>query len=117
MFHSQVKLILRDIRQVFDWENKGLEIDLSEDPGLKNLVIHSKKGLKIHSISGMEVTNIDISGSDLDIKNLCVMVNKTNLENLARLNIENATLINFGVNQFLDCDDGDSEDAGKQLEV
>ena len=112
-----MKLILRDIRQALEWENEGLKIDLSEDPGLKSLVIHSKNGLKIHSISSKEVTNIDISGSNLAIKNLCVLVNKTRLENLSSVNITNATIVNFGRHQFLDCDDGNSEDAGKPLKV
>ena len=95
----------------------GLNIDMKEDPEIKHLKIKSTSGLKISSIAGNKLSSIDISGSNLDINNLCSLIVPKNVENLKSLNVRDATIVNFGGKQLQDCNRENLRNAGNQLKV
>ena len=78
-----------------------LKIDLSRDPKIEQLVIKSKSGLKISSVTGNSLVTIDIYGTDIEISDLCMFMSPTGLENLKTVRIR-GTLVNFNAEQF-DC--------------
>jgi hypothetical protein len=85
-----------------DFQHNELNIDLSQDPRIKHLVIKSESGLKISSVSGNSLTSIDIYGTDIEISDLCMFTSSTGLDNLKTVRIR-GTLVNFNAEQF-DCD-------------
>ena len=97
------------------FQHNELNIDLSQDPKIKHLVIKSKSGLKISSVSGNSLTRIVVYGTDIEISNLCMFTSSTRLENLKEVHIR-GTLVNFDTNQF-DCDVGRFHSASAPAKV
>ena len=82
-----------------------------------DLIINSKSGLTIKSIAGKKLSSIDLSGSDLEIFDLCSLIKREKLGSLNRFHIENAKLVNFNTSQLEGCYDSNSKSPSKQLEV
>jgi hypothetical protein len=94
-----------------------LNIDTNNDPNIKNLVIGSKSGLKISSITGRTLLSINITVSNLEISDLCSLIKREKLGSLNRFHIEDATLVDFDTSQLEGCYDASSKSPPKQLEL
>ena len=87
----------------------GLMIDFSNDSDIKNLVINIDSGIEISSVTGNDINRINLSGKEVVVTDLCVLISKEKMKMISDIEIQDATLKNFDHQQFKNCA---SEDAG-----
>ena len=105
-------------RNVFgDVQPNGLELNITDDPEIKKLEINARHGLAISSITGHNLSTIEISGQHLDINNFCMFTDITRMPNLSCVHIQDATLVNFKRRQFINCSNEDSQNGDGHLDV
>ena len=71
---------MSNLGKIFGTKNQGMEIDMSNDPAIAHVEIDFTGGLYISSVAGNNIKSIEISGSELTIKNLCIFVSARNLK-------------------------------------
>ena len=87
----------------------GLTFDFSDDSDIENLVINIDSGTELSSITGNHIKRINLSGKEVVVTDLCILISKEKMEMIADIEIQDATLKNFDHHQFKNCG---SEDAG-----
>ena len=76
------------------------DFDFSRDNHIDTIIIDSKFGLNLASISGSRISTILISGENITIDDLCMFTSKNKLPKLSLVRIQHATIIEFGQHQF-----------------
>ena len=93
------------------------DFDFSRDNHIDTIIINSKFGLNLASISGSRISTILITGENVTINDLCMFTSKNNLQKtngklpkLSLVRIQRATIIKFGQHQFCtQCDSSQYE--------
>ena len=92
------------------------DFDFSRDNHIDTVIIDSKFGLNLASISGSRISTILISGENVTVDDLCMFTSKDKLPKLSLVRIQRATIIEFGQHQFCrQCDS--SKDESSPIEV
>ena len=87
----------------------GLIIDFSNDSDIENLVINIDTGIEVSSVTGNHINRINLSGKEVVVTDLCILISKERMEMISDIEIQDARLKNFDHQQFKNCG---SEDAG-----
>ena len=89
--------------------NSGLTIDFSNDSDIENLVINIDTGIEVSSVTGNHINRINLSGKEVFVTDLCMLISAEKMKMISDIEIQDATLKNFDHQQFKNCS---SEEAG-----
>ena len=89
--------------------SSGLTIDFSNDSDIENIVISIDSGTELSSITGNHINRINLSGKEVVVTDLCILISKEKMKMISDIEIQDATLKNFDHEQFKNCS---SEEAG-----
>ena len=92
------------------------DFDFSRDNHIDTVIIDSKFGLNLASISGSRISTILISGENVTIDDLGMFTSNNKLPKLRLVRIQRATIIEFGQHQFCTPSDS-SQDDSSPIEV
>ena len=92
------------------------DFDFSRDNHIDTVIINSKFGLNLASISGSRISTILISGENVTIDDLCMFTSKNKLPELSLVRIQRAAIIELGQHQFCRLCDSSQDESG-QIEV
>ena len=86
----------------------GLMFDFSNDSDIENLVINIDSGIEVSSVTGHQINRINLSGKEVVVTDLCMLISKGKMEMISDIEIQDATLKNFDHQQFKNCGSADA---------
>ena len=92
---------------------------MSNDAKIENIVVNSIDNLKISSLSGNNLKNIEILHSRVTVYDLCMFISPRKLQNLNMFHVSSSTLMVHSIFTDLSqsCGSENAEESSRKLKV
>ena len=104
---------------IFGTLDEGLDIDMANDAKIENIVVNSIDNLKISSLTGNNLKNIEILHSGVTVYDLCMFISPRNMKNMNLFHVNNSTLMVHSIftDQSQSCGTENAQESSRKLKV
>ena len=104
---------------IFGTLDEGLDIDMSSDAKIDKINVNSIDNLKISSLTGNNLKNIEILHSRLTVYDLCMFISPRKLQTLNLFHVNDSTLMVHSVftDQSQGCGNENAQESSRKLKV
>ena len=92
---------------------------MANDAKIENIVVNSIDNLKISSLTGNNLKNIEILHSRVTVYDLCMFISPRNMKNMNLFHVNNSTLMVHSIftDQSQSCGTENAQESSRKLKV